>query len=254
MPDYVAGLSWELIKQKLETETDYRIKPYDDDLDGVLDWKALRFPGIRQSVLAEFTDPKILIVTSSMLDVYNSADKVEHTAGNISADSKELTIVGGSDTEAGNSWVYWNLPEDATKVYVKVKMTCNSGSGEALVDLCDANGGTLSNPPDFYELLMQQMPTETTAGWFRLNKVVGGSRSELANEDITVLTGTFVTAEIFCDIDTVKVWRDNELKFNVAGDNANIPSIKSVRLRCNDKDTAEARSAIFKGMVIIVYE
>mgnify|MGYP007013809581 CR=1 FL=1 len=35
------GLTWEQVKQKLETETDYRIKPYDKDLDQVIDLAAM---------------------------------------------------------------------------------------------------------------------------------------------------------------------------------------------------------------------
>jgi len=31
------GLTWNEIKSKLETETDYKIKPYDTDLDGIID-------------------------------------------------------------------------------------------------------------------------------------------------------------------------------------------------------------------------
>ena len=31
------GLSWSEIKSKLETETDYKIKPYDSNLDGKID-------------------------------------------------------------------------------------------------------------------------------------------------------------------------------------------------------------------------
>jgi len=246
-------IPWEKIKQKLETETDYKTKPYDDDLDGVLDWKALQFPGVRQSVLVEFTDPKILIATSSMLEVYNSADKVEYAVGNISANSKELTIVGGTSTEAGNSWVYWNLPEDATKVYVKITMTCQHSAGEAAIDLCDDSGETLSNPPDFYKLLVKPK-TALALGYFRLCKVVGGSETILDTEDVDWSAGTYTTVEIFCNISTVKVWRDGVLKFSVEGDDANIPSIKSVRLRCNDESTSATVSATFKGMIIIVYE
>ncbi|MBW2674580.1 MAG: hypothetical protein JRD89_14415, partial [Deltaproteobacteria bacterium] len=78
-----------------------------------------RIPHVRSEVLAQFTDPKLLICTSSMNEVYNSADKVEYQAGNITANSQELTIVGGSSTEAGNSFIYWNLPYAVKKLYIR---------------------------------------------------------------------------------------------------------------------------------------
>lgn len=37
----VGGLTWEDVKSKLETETDYKIKPYDDDLNLVIDLAAI---------------------------------------------------------------------------------------------------------------------------------------------------------------------------------------------------------------------
>jgi len=251
----VGGLTWEDVKSKLETETDYKIKPYDDDLDGALDWKALRFPGVRQSVLAEFTDPRILIATSSMLEVCNSADKVEHAAGNISATSKELTIVGGTSSEAGDSWIYWNLPNPATKVYVHAFMACEDG-GDFAIEFCDGDGSTLANPPDrFYILLNIAWSTKD----FQLWKAVGDTATDIASEAVDLTSLEYYEVEAYFDGDgegnwAIKVWRDGVLKFDLTHSEAEIPSIHSIRFRKHDPSTSAAIKGLIKGHVVIIYE
>lgn len=272
------GISWEQIKQKLATEGAQNVL-YDSDLDNlidqlashthdaadivtgvlalaripVLDWTKLQFFGIRQEILAKFTNPKLLIATSSMLALLNSAEKVEAAAGNISATSKELTIVGGTATAAGKSWIYLNLPEPATKVYVSIMAADDGNDYTTLICLMQSDGSLPFDDVNAYGY-MTGFNLSQVANDFKLWKTVGGTATLLAAEAVDLTANQYYHIEFYTDINTVQVWRDGVLKFNVAGDTTNITQINSVQLMCNDGSTTAAKTSKFKGMVVIVYE
>jgi len=250
MPDYVAGLSWELIKEKLKTETDYRIKPYDDDLNGVLDWRVMQFPGVRQEILAEFSDPKILIITSSMLDVFNSADKVEHTAGNISADSQELEIVGGSASADGQSWIYWDLPIDAEKVYVRAQL--NSVNCYIIaIDICSSSGATFCGPPDFFAV---SLSPDSTYKMFIADYIGQCNGYIYATDDTPLSHNTFYEIEVYYNWGTVKYYRDGNYINSYTNTSTGSTPARCVRIRVHDSSTAEAQSGKVRGSLVIIYE
>ena len=222
---------------------------YDTDEDNVIDWKALQLAGVRQEVLQNFTDPKILIATSSMNEVLNSADLVEVQAGNISSDSQELTIVGGTSSTKGHSWVYWNLPVDASKVYIKARLN-NVNVSVITIELCNGDASTFSNPPNFYSL--QLYPSGSTND-YALKKVVNDVWSTLGYEAVDLNYNTYYKIEFYWDNSgTLKGWRDDSLKINV--NNTAISPIRAVRFRVYDNSTSEAQSGKLKGEVIIIYE
>jgi len=252
MPDYLARLPWSYIKSKLEAETDYKIKPYDNDLDGILDWRSLQYFGVRQEILAEFENPQVLINTSSMLKVYNSCDRIEYAAGNISATSRELTIVGGTSSDTGRSWIYWNLPEAAKGVYFRLQMnSVNAGRMEA--HFCDADASTAVNPPDFYSIIM------VSGADLYLEKTVGGSGTTLDSKSGVLAYDTYFDFELYFGGDgdgnnRVIVWMDGSKVFDVSDTEAGIPTIQAVRILVDDNSTSEEQSGKVKGLVVVVYE
>jgi hypothetical protein len=219
-------------------------------------WVEIReFPGVRREVLMKFTDPKILIATSSMKLLLTSADIVEAVAGNITSTSQELTIVGGSATAAGNSWIYWNLPKATTKVYVRALVADESG-GYTTLNLCDADASTLVNPPDYYSITIK---TDNVAEDFLLAKNVAGTDTVIATEAVDLVSLQYYEVECYFEGDgtgnwVIKAWRDEELKFNLSHSEAGIPSIASVRFRKYDSSTTAALKGLIKGQVVIIYE
>jgi len=256
------GITWEEIKSKLETEG-AKNKAYDSDVDGVfdlaaipvLDWTKLQFFGVRQEILSKFSDPKILIATSSMNLLLASADKVEAASGNISATSQELTIIGGSSSAAGNSWVYWNLPEAATKVYAVAQLkSVNAPIIE--IDFADGDGSTRKNPPDFYRITIE-IPKATQDS--KLDKNVAGTWTTLAYEAVDLSYDTYYNVEFYFEGDgagnnNLKAWRDGVLKIDISDSEPDIPSILSVRINVYDASTSAAQSGKVKGPVVIIYE
>jgi len=217
----------------------------------IMDWSKLQFFNVRQDILAKFSNPKLLIATSSMLQLLNSAEKV--VAGSISATTKELTIIGGSSTATGRSFVGWNLPSKASKVYIS-GFHNSINATHTIFDLLDApynvaRGGS----SDYnYHVLTH---IGATASDLQLRKTVGGTTTTLATEGVDLAYDTWYSIEFYVDvINEVKVWRDGVLKFNIAPDTANIPEIESVAIRTEDTSTTVAQTGKYKGQVVIIYE
>jgi len=223
----------------------------------VLDWTKLQFPGVRQEILAKFSDPKILIATSSMLLLLNSAEKVEAASGNISATSQDLEIAGGTSTKEGRSWIYWNLPKTTTRVYVRLFL---ADEGNALwggaIQLCDDDGSTFANPPDMYNLGLQ---VARSAEDFLLQKNVGGTWTDLVKESVDLTANQFYDIELYFEGDgagknCLKAWRDGVLKFDYSDTETEIPSIASVRIMCSDNSTTTTEIIHIRGAFIVIYE
>jgi len=223
---------------------------YDTDEDNVIDWKASRLAGVRQEVLQNFSDPKVLIATSSMNEVLNSADLVEAVAGNISSNSQELTIIGGSDSAAGKSWMYWNLPTSATKVYLILRVNpVYSVNYRTDIHLCNADGSTEINPPDYYFV---RFNLSNSAQDFLCGKYISGTQTQQAIESVDLSANTYYLVEFYWKYGTYKVWRDNTLKFTIS--DTDISSILAVRLYVYDISTSQALLSKFKGNIVIIYE
>jgi len=221
----------------------------------VLDYSKLQFPGVRQSILAKFTNPKILIATSSALLLLNSVDKVEAASGNITATSQELTIVGGTATASGKSWIYWNLPQGATKLYLNTNLNVVNADGMAIT-LCNGDGSTWVNPPDFFGIYIT--PPNSAAD-FQLGKNVSGTFTLIAQENVDLSYDTYYNVEAYFEGDgsgnwNINVWRDDVLKFNATQSVASIANIQAVRICTVDSSTTAAQSGKVKGMVVIIYE
>ncbi len=273
LPPQGLGQFWAFIKSKLQSEGALNVKydsnldgkidaevtgycsKYDSDLDGVIDWKALRFFGVRQEILKNFDDPKLLIATSSMLQLLNSADKAGSNTAGISATSKELTIVGGTSTTTGTTWIYLSLPENATKVYATANLNnvnCNNVDLELFAgsDPTVAPGSTGDTRYDV------QIVVPNATNDFVLAKHVNGVYTVIASEAIDLSNDVYYKVEMFLDNENsiLQVFRDNVLKFNVTPDITNLPSITAVRFFVHDVSTTIAQSGKFKGPVVIIYE
>ncbi len=248
--------SWNEVKQKLQTEGALNIA-YDSDLQQIIDYNKLQLFGIRKEVLKEFTSPKVLLITSSMNLALVSADIVEAAAGNISATSQELTIIGGTSTSSGHSWVYWDLPEPATKVYVKVSMN----SVDAANTTIDLGASSFSATPydavDQYRIFLA---IGNAAADFRTSKVVAGTSTILTTESVDLNYNTYYLVETLFVGDgagnnRIKVWRDGILKFDFTDTETAISSIQSIRFLTYDSSTTAAQSSKFKGdPLVIIYE
>jgi len=202
--------------------------------------------GIRQEVLDLFNEPKLLLRTSNMNALLG--DIVEAQAGNVSSDSEELTIIGGTSSATGTSWMYWNLPVDASRVYAKVYIN-SVDAQDVIVQFCNADASTWKNPPDFYGIYLT---IGQSAGDLRFLKNISGSATQIAAESVDLSYNTYYLIEFYWEYGVQKVWRDNSLKFNLT--DTDISSIRAVRLVAVDGSTSEAQSGKFKGEVIIIYE
>jgi len=232
-------------------------KAIDDDLDNVvnvglipdLTWEKLPFFGVRQSILKEFSDPKLLICTTNM-NLVATTDIVEHTAGNVSSTSKELTIVGGTSSATGYSWIYWDLPESAEKCYLQTSWL-SVDIPYVLLHICNASSSTLRNPPDYYEL---QLRVTLAATDFRLIKDIAATITALAEESVDLNYDTWYKIEMYYDTvnDKLQCWRDNILKFDIT--DGDIATIESVRFIVYDSSTSVAQTGKYKGPVVIIYE
>jgi len=185
-----------------------------------------------------------------MNSVYYSADKIEAQAGNISSTSQVLTVNGGTATSQDSSWVYYNLPDAATKVYARAQMLA-SANGIAYIEMCDGSSATLQNPPNRYEV---SIVPYSGANELRLYKSISGAYSEIAHEDVDLNIDTYYTGEAFFDVSehTLEVWRDGVKKFDAS--DSDITSIQSVRLRCYDNSATSLQYAKFKGPLVVIYE
>jgi len=216
----------------------------------ILNTKDIIRLGIKREVLREFDDPKVLICTSSMNEVLNSADKVEYQPENITANSQELSIVGGSATEKGISWIYWNLPYSVKKCYIKGRM-CNVNAQFISFDFCDADGSTYDNPPNWYRIDINVSKTNHD---FEIYKSVSGSISEVSYEAVDLAYDTLYDVEFYADLysGNLKAWRNGIQKFNVY--DGNIKEIVSVRMLVTDDSTSEVQQGKFRGPLVVIYE
>jgi len=218
----------------------------------VLDWTKLQFFGVRQEILAEFSDPKLVIATTSMLQLLNSSEKVEAASGNITATSKELTIVGGTATASGRSWVFFDLPDPASKIYIRSKM--NSVNAQATyIAFAQSAGNIAWGNTSFYGYAAGLVIPLATAD-FKLWKCIGGTTSILASEAVDLSNNVYYDVEIYCDLNTIKVWRDGVLKFDAIGDTTNVTEINSIQFACYDALTTATQTSKYKGVVVIIYE
>ncbi len=217
---------------------------YDSDLDGVLDRASIpSLFGVRNEVLGKFSDPKVLILTSSMKSLLNSGEVM----GNITANTQTMTFTGWSSSPTLSSWLYWDLPLSATKVYAKA--TIRTNREYTCIEFCDASGSTESNPPDSYQLRL----SDQAWAYLDLVKNVGGNETTLKSENTGISKVNYITLEAFCDINTFSTWVNGADKWlDVPIDPSAIPSIESVRLRYRPSLVDDA--AYLRGDVVIVYE
>lgn len=216
---------------------------YDTDEDNVIDWKALQVIGVRQSVLQNFSNPKVLIATSSMNEVLNSADLNEAQAGNIYSDSQELTIIGGTTSANGASWVYWDLPINASKIYTKAYLKhVEFASDESIsIDYGDVGNNY------WYQLKIINLTTLD----FNIRKIYGGG-SNIAEEAVDLSADTWYLVEFYWEVGNLKAWRDNVKKFDV--NDSDITQINEVRINVWDASGGAQHKGKVKGDVIIIYE
>lgn len=204
--------------------------------------------GVRPEILQLFDNPQLLANTCNMKEIANNAD--QHIEGAINVSTDLLELVGGTATARGWTWIYWNLPENATKMYIKTRVMANNAE-EVYIEITDADASTLNNPPNIYQLYIK--PPSTTAD-FRLIKNVGGTALILAIEAVDLDANTYYDVELFVDVATgnIKAYRDGVLKFNIT--DTSITTIKSARIRVSDYSTTAAQSGYISGQTVIIYE
>jgi len=182
--------------------------------------------------------------------------KVEFATGNITQDLDKMRIVGGSPTRMGNSWMFWDLPSNVTKVYVRVRFYTEPSQGSIAIDLCNASGATIGNPPDYYNV---HISIQNTAKDFLLGKNVGGVWTGLDYEPYDLSVETWYDIEVYLEGDgagsnKIIVWRDGYEKFNYSETEPNVPSIASIRFRVWDNSTSIAEACRFGKPFIILTE
>jgi len=221
----------------------------------VLDWSKLQFPGVRQEILQYFDNPKILIATSSMLELLNSAEKAGANTSGISATSKELTIPGGTSTASGNTWVYISFPYNVTKVYYCVRL-CSVNAVWVTTEAFAGSDPTVSpgSTGDTEYHISLHIPA--TAQDFIITKVINGTATILGYESTDLSYNTYYNIEVLISNpdSIIKVWRDGALKFNLTPDTTNLPSFTAFRIRVVDLSTTTAQQGKVTGPIVIIYE
>jgi len=224
----------------------------DVDVIPELDWTKQKFLGVRQEVLKKFSNPQILIATSNM-KLVELGDKRESVSGNISATSKELTIIGGSETATGRSWVFFDLPTSANKLYVRASM--NSVNATSLFVAFSEASGLVDIDNVNFDGYYLNLALIFDAEDFRIEKRVGGVNTTIAIESVDLTYDTYYVCEFFSDIDNLWAWRDNSLIFDtISGDPSVIEEFNSIQLTTHDNSTTVAQKGRFKGPIVIIYE
>jgi len=218
----------------------------------------LKLLGVRPEVLDYFEEPKLLVSELSMERLLQSATGIEEAAsGNVSADKGILTIIGGTSTKKGKSWVYWNLPESATKFYIKCKLADDDVPYGIGIHFCNDDGGVgWANPPDFF---IVDINVAKSAEDFELGKVVGGTYTRFSYESVDLSANQFYRVEVYIEGDgdgnwNFKTWRDGTLKFDESHTETAIKTIESVRFGVNDNSTTAAATGKVMGQVVMIYE
>jgi len=252
MTEIFQPTSWSYIKNRLKREGAEN-KLYDEDINGSIDIGKLNLIGVKNRFLKNFTDPEILVATSSMKHLLNSVDKHEHTAGNIRATTKELTIIGGSSSSAGYSYIYADLYFPAHKAYIKANLNAYNCRYIA-IDICDDSGANLVNPPDVYDIRI--VPPASLSD-FRLAKTVAGSTTFLAAEAVDLFPNHYYLVEIYAKItgnNYFEVYRDGEFIGSYGESESAITQIQSIRIRVYDDSSSEAQEGRVCAPVVIIYE
>jgi len=182
---------WELTRQKLETETDYKIKPYDDDLNGKIDLAVMPFTS--EAELYEFYDDfgdnklservKELVMVGSKV-VFARVFRPEWT-----------TVSGSPSVSSG--WLYL----DGDPEEVKTSSDIMEGSWEAkwAIDAVTEADPVINHmvfilkDSDNYYEVYYYMKSVADYSEANLKKVVGGSATALINLPKITSAGTYVT-------------------------------------------------------------
>jgi len=252
MTEIFQSISWSYIKNRLKTEGAEN-KLYDEDINGSIEISKLNLIGIENRFLKNFTNPEILIATSSMKHLLNSADKHEYAAGNITATTKELTIIGATSTEKGDSWIYFDLYFPAHKAYIKANLnpvTCQAIAIDILTD-----SGSNALPNQYYCWI--EPPADLSD--FNLAKIVNLSATVLATEAVDLPQNRYYLVEIYAEIteegdNYLEIYRDKDLVFAYEESEPNISQILSFRMRVWDNSDSEAQEGRICGPVVIIYE
>jgi len=200
------------------------------------------------------------IILPDVIKVTNDATaldglKVEAFPGNIIQDLGCMTIIGGSSTAAGHSWMYWDLANAVRRVFVRAKMS-NYDKSLTVIDLCSGSGATLKNPPNKYQILLKY---ETANKDVSIWKNVNGVGSECAYESIDISQGQFYNMEVLFEGDgagsnRIRVCRDEYLSMDFSETETGIPNILSIRFRVYDYSTLAAIKGEFARPFIITTE
>ena len=164
------GLSWDDIKSKLETETDYKIKPYDDDLNLVIDLAAL--PTIPRSKLEYPTED----VSFAYLAAIGKIQLVSNT---------EYQYRGGIFTSD-------SFTDKATK---------NLSHGDYSFIF-----GRWTSTGDWYRVYQS---SGVSTQDFKLDKRTGGTYTEIASESVDFGSNDGFINAISCSGSTLKAFRED---------------------------------------------
>jgi len=210
-----------------------------------------------QTIIARvFSRPKladILVGTNDPRDLDGLI--VETVAGNITRDLDKMEIIGGSATTTGHSWMYWDLVSSVTKVFLRVRMK-QVDSRYAYLEVCDASGATLVNPPNLYYL---ELVTALGSADLRLGKNIAGSGVILAQESVDLDPNKFYNTEFYYEgngtgSNKIMIWRDGDLAIEISETETGFLSVASIRYRAYDNSTTVAQKGHYSRPFVILTE
>jgi len=180
---------------------------------------------------------------------------VESVAGNITRDLDKMEIIGGSATATGHSWMYWDLASSVTRVFLRVRMK-QVDSRYAYLEICNASGATLVNPPNLYYL---ELVTALGAADLRIGKNIAGSGVILAQESVDLDPNKFYDIEFYYEgngtgSNKIMIWRDGNLVMEISENETGFLSVASIRYRVYDNSTTVAQKGHYSRPFVILTE
>jgi len=238
-------------EEKTSTDADLYFFTERFELNRIATGKRL---GVHPSLFLQLTNPEFTFLGTNQNDL--DGEIGTYGAGipaNVSTTTKELTIIGGSATAAGNTWLYWHFPNPCRRCLISVDILSINAAVVA-VEFSDGDASGFFNPPDLYQAILF---IPKTAEDFFIRKQIGATGTTLAIENVDLNYGTYyrVDALLECingDERRLVIFRDGVIKFDYVETEPAFPYIYGVRVRVGDDSTLEAQSGKFKIRLIAI--
>jgi len=174
---------------------------------------------------------------------------------NKTSDYTEINLTTDSNSGERDIWTYYNLATSAKAIFVSA--TIQPPPVRCRLDVCNADGSTFENPPDFYRLAYR---IHLSNADFAILKSVSGSGASLAEEAVNLTAGVdYKTAfYISTETGTLMAWRDSDplvyRQYKLKANDTSITSLASVRFMLYEIRTNTTTVTRIKAPFIIAWK